>query len=74
VESVQQLANGVGESRAAAGEAASGALVVAAADRGRADYRVSVAGAEMIVIPGLAVDGEVNLLSLRDTVATLTRG
>jgi hypothetical protein len=74
VENVQPLASGVGESRSAAIEEASGALVVAAADRGRAEYRVSVAGAEMMVIPGLAADGEINLLSLRDTLASLTRG
>lgn len=73
VESVQQLANSVGKSQAAAGEPASDALVVSAANRGRAEYRVSVAGAAMMVIPGLAVDGEVDLLSLWDTVATLTR-
>lgn len=73
VENVQPLASGVGESRAAAIEEASDALVVAAADRGRAEYRVSVAGAEMMVIPGLTDDGEVDLDRLRDTLASLTR-
>lgn len=74
VENVQPLASGVGESRAAAIDEASEALVVAASDRGRAEYRVSVAGAEMMVIPGLTADGEVDLLSLRDTLTSLTRG
>lgn len=73
VENVQSVASGAGESRAAAIEEASDALVVAASDRGRAEYRVSVAGAEMMVIPGLTDDGEVDLLSLRDTLASLTR-
>lgn len=73
VENVQPVASGVGASRAAAIEEASGALVVAVADRGRAEYRVSVAGAEMMVIPGLTDDGVVDLASLRDTIASLTR-
>lgn len=74
VENVQPLASGVGESRAAAIEEASGALIAAAADRGRAEYRVSVAGAEMMVIPGLTDEGVVDLLGLQDTLASLTRG
>lgn len=74
VENVQPLASGVEESQAAAIDEASDALVVAVADRGRAEYRVSVAGAEVMVIPGQTEDGEVDLLSLRDTMASLTRG
>lgn len=73
VENVQPLASGVGESRAAAIEAVSGALVVAAADRGRAEYRVTVAGTEMLVIPGLTDDGEVDLAGLCGTMSSLTR-
>jgi len=42
-----------GENRASAVDMASGALIVAAADRGRAEYRVSLAGTELMVIPGL---------------------
>jgi len=54
VENVQVLAAGVGgENRASAVDMASGALIVAAADRGRAEYRVSLAGTELMVIPGL---------------------
>lgn len=74
VENVQPLASGVQASWAAAIDEASGALVVAAADRGRAEYRVSVAGAEMMVIPGLTEDGDVDLSSLQDTLTSLTRG
>lgn len=73
VENVEPVASGVGESRAAAVEAASDALVVVAADRGRAEYRVSVAGAEMMVIPGLTDDGEIDLSNLRGTLASLMR-
>ncbi len=73
VENVQTVASGVEESRAAAIVEASGALVVAVADRGRAEYRISVAGAEMMVIPGLTDEGEVDLARLRDTLASLTR-
>jgi hypothetical protein len=73
VENVQPLASGVGQSRTAAVEAASDALVMLAADRGRAEYRVSVAGAEMMVIPGLTDDGEIDPSGLRGTLASLTR-
>lgn len=73
VENVQMLASGAEASREAAVEAASDALVVAAADRGRAEYRVSVAGAELMVIPGLTEEGDVDLISLRGTLASLTR-
>ncbi len=73
VENVEPVASGVGESRAAAVEAASDALVVVATDRGRAEYRVSVAGAEMMVIPGLTDDGEIDLSNLRGTLASLMR-
>lgn len=74
VENVQLVASGVGASRAAAVEAASDALVVVAADRGRAEYRVSLAGAEILVIPGLTEHDEINLAGLRETLASITRG
>lgn len=73
VENVQMLAAGVGESREAAIGAASDALVVAATERGRAEYRVSVADTEMMLIPGLTDDAEADLSTLRDMLASLTR-
>lgn len=74
VENVQMLASGAEETRAAAVEVASDTLVVAARDRGRAEYRLCVAGAEMMMIPGLAEDGMIDESSLRDALLSLTRG
>ena len=74
VENVQMLASGVEETRAAAVEAASDALVVAACDRGRAEYRLCVAGAEMVMIPGLTEDGMIDASSLRDALVSLAHG
>lgn len=73
VENVQPLASGAGRSRAAAVQAASDTLDVAAADRGHAEYRVTVAGAEYVLFPGLTDDGELDPSSLRRTLASLTR-
>lgn len=73
VENVQPLASGAGESRAAAVEAASDALDVAAVDRGHAEYRVNVAGAEFVLFPGLTDDGKLDPSSLRRTLVSLTR-
>lgn len=73
VEIVQTLARGVGKSRTEALESACDALVVIATHRGRAEYRVSLADADIVLTPGLADDGEVDLTSLRVTLELLTR-
>lgn len=73
VENVRPLASGAADSRDAAVDAAAGALVVAAVDRGRAEYRVSLAGTELIVIPGLTDDGQLDATMLRPMLAALTR-
>jgi hypothetical protein len=74
VENLQLLATGVGENREAAIEAASEALVVAATDRGRAEYRVSLADTEVMVIPGLTDERGVDPSALRATVMSLSGG
>jgi hypothetical protein len=67
-ENVQQLAGGTELTRAGAVEAASDALVVAAMDRGRQEYRISVADTRIVVRPGLTEHGEVDLLDLADAL------
>jgi hypothetical protein len=67
-ENVQPLAGGTAVTRAGAAEAASDALVMAAMDRGRQEYRVRVADTLIVVIPGLTERGDVDLLDLAETV------
>ena len=57
----------------AAIDAASGALVAVADDRGRQEYRVVVAGTRMVVLPGLTADGDVDLDALAQSVRSLLR-
>lgn len=62
------LGGGRAESRCAAVAASVNALVQVAAALGkvgRQEYRLTVAGSEMIVIPGLTHDGLVDLVSLQ---------
>jgi hypothetical protein len=61
---VQNLAGGTSATRAGAVEAASDALVVAAMDRGREEYRVHVADTLIVVVPGLTEQGDVDLIDL----------
>lgn len=65
------LDSGVADDRDAAVAVAFDALARAVIDRGRAEYRLSVADTEAIVVPGLTWDGRVDLSSLRRTVASL---
>lgn len=67
VENVQTVAAGEETSRAAAIDAAVDALVVVALDRGRQEYRLTVADTQMIIFPGLTVDGCLDMQSLQDT-------
>lgn len=67
-ENVQPLAGGAAATRSEAAEAASDALVVAAMDRGRQEYRVRVADTLIVVIPGLTEHGDVDLAELGATV------
>lgn len=60
-ENVLPLTGGAAATRAEAIEAASGALVVAVSDRGRAEYRLTIADTHLIVIPGLTEHGEIEL-------------
>lgn len=73
-ENVLALAGGIEASRADAIEAASGALVVAAADRGRAEYRLTVADTRIIVVPGLTEQGAVDLVDLSSALDMISRG
>ncbi|OJY39312.1 hypothetical protein [Pseudonocardia sp. 73-21] len=67
VENVQTVASGHEATHAAAAGAAVDALVVVAADRGRQEYRLRVAGAELMVLPGLTEEGDVDLDALAGT-------
>jgi len=73
VENVQPLAGGAAATRAGAVEAASDALVVAAMDRGRQEYRIRVADTLIGVIPGLTEQGDVDLFGLADAVPRISR-
>jgi hypothetical protein len=64
VENVQHGANGTAGTRAGAVEAASDALVVAAMERGREQYRISVADTQFVIRPGLTEDGDIDLMDL----------
>lgn len=64
VEDVQPLAGGTAATRRGAIEAASDALVLAAMDRGRHEYRLRVADTQIGVIPGLTEHGDVDLFEL----------
>lgn len=54
--------------------AAVDALVVVASDRGRQECRLTVADTQMIIFPGLTVEGNLDLESLQDTRRQLTYG
>jgi hypothetical protein len=68
---LDEVAAGEEATTTAAAGAASDALMVVAADRGREEYRVTVAGTEMVVLPGLTPDGEIDLEGLRRAVLSL---
>ena len=68
VENVQPLAGGTAATEAEAIGAASDALVVAAMDRGRQEYRVCVADTLIGVVPGLTEQGDVDLFGLAEAL------
>ncbi|WP_141282846.1 hypothetical protein [Pseudonocardia hydrocarbonoxydans] len=72
VENVQPLASGTAATEGGAIQAASDALVLAAMDRGRHEYRLTVAETLLGVIPGLTEEGEVDLLRLAEVLPRLT--
>lgn len=72
-ENVQHLADGTADSRAGAVEAASDALVLAAMERGREQYRISVADTQLVVRPGLTARRDVDLVDLMDALYDLER-
>ncbi|MHA6779628.1 hypothetical protein ACVGOW_01300 [Pseudonocardia saturnea] len=71
-ENMQHLAGGTAATQAEAIEAASDALVVAAMDRGRQEYRVSVADTLIGVIPGQTEQGDVDLFGLAEALLRIT--
>lgn len=73
VENVETVAAGEEPTVEAAIEAASDAFAVVAADRGRAEYRLAVAGTELIVLPGLTDDGAVDVAGSRRTIGEHVR-
>ena len=60
------VAGGAEGSPAAAVAAAGDALVAAAGRCGRREYRLTVAGTRMILVPGLTGEGLVDLDALRE--------
>lgn len=72
VENVQPLAGGTAATQAEAIEAASDALVVAAMDRGRQEYRVCVADTLVGFVPGLTEQGDVDLFGLAEALPRIT--
>lgn len=72
-ENVQPLAGGAAATRSGAAEAASDALVVAAMDSGRQEYRIRVADTLIVVVPGLTEQGDVDLFDLAATVPGFER-
>ena len=71
-ENVQLLAGGTSATWAEAIGAASDALVVAAMDRGRQEYRVCVADTMIGVLPGLTEHGDVDLFGLAVALPRIT--
>ncbi|ODU04134.1 MAG: hypothetical protein ABS81_11445 [Pseudonocardia sp. SCN 72-86] len=61
VENTRVVGGGVAPSVAAAWAAATAVVVQAVAVWGRAEYRLTVAGVPVMVIPGLTVDGRVDV-------------
>ncbi|GAA3251076.1 hypothetical protein GCM10017691_63570 [Pseudonocardia petroleophila] len=72
VENAQHLAGGIVTTQAEAIEAASDALVIAAMDRGRQEYRVCVADTLIGVVPGLTEQGDVDLFGLAGALPRIT--
>lgn len=73
IENVQHLTCGAADTRAGAVEEASDALVVAAMDRGRQEYRIRVADTLIVLVPGLTEQGDVDLLDLFDALQRFER-
>lgn len=71
-ENVRPLAGGTTATQEEAIGAASDALVVAAMDRGREEYRVTVADTLIGVIPGLTEHGDVDLFGLAEALPRIT--
>ena len=67
----QRVAGGEEGTEQAAIEAASDAAMWAAMDRGREVYRITAAGTEMILTPGLTDGGDVDLWGVQDAVLSL---
>ena len=74
VENVQTVAADEETSRGAAIDAAVDTLVVVVLDRGRQEYRLTVADSQIIIFPGLTVDGRLDIEALQDTRCQLERG
>lgn len=70
-ETVQPVADGEENTERAAIEAASDAAMWVAMDRGREVYRISVAGAEIVLTPGLTNGGDVDLWGVQEAVLSL---
>lgn len=72
-EIVERLVDGEEITEQAAIEAASDAAMWVAMDRGREVYRITAAGTEMVLTPGLTDGGDVDLWGVQDAVLSLAR-
>lgn len=70
-ETVQRVADGAEITERAAIEAASDAAMWVAMDRGRDVYRITAAGTEMVLTPGLTDAGDVDLWGIQEAVLSL---
>lgn len=70
-ENAQHVAGGAEDTVGAAAAAAAAALVAVAEEGGRQEYRLTVGATEMVVTPGLAEDGCVDLHAARDAVLSI---
>jgi len=70
-ENVEQLARGAETTIEAARASAADAVAVAAATRGREEYRVTIAGTHMMIMPGLDNDGRLDIRGMRYAVHSI---
>lgn len=72
-ETVRHLAGGIATTRSGAVDAASDALMMAAMDRGRQEYRIALADTHVVLTPGLTERGDVDLVDLVDALRDMER-
>lgn len=74
VENVVELGRGTASTTAAAEAAAVDALLDAVSTGGRQEYRLTIGGGEVLVLPGLTEQGDVEIAGLPDAVRRVRAG